>query len=61
MEYKPYLNVAQGIRGQLEACSTALEEHDQLPDELNSVADMIETIISECDVVISRAESEPDK
>lgn len=61
MEYKPYHSVASGVRGQLDACATALDEHDDLPPELESVRDQLETLISDCDQVIAKAEAEPDK
>ena len=61
MEYKPYHNVASGVRGQLDACATALDDRDDLPPELETVRDLLETLISSCDEVITKADNEPDK
>lgn len=61
MKYKQYHSVASGIRGQLDACATALDDHDDLPPELESVRDLLETLISSCDEVVAKAEAEPDE
>lgn len=61
MAYRELITVATGIKGQLEACESALDVHQNLPDLAESLANSLEAAMNLCDQIIQEGEAEPEE
>lgn len=61
MAYRELVNAATGTRGQVEACITALDLHDNPPEELEQLIDILESALQKCDTIITKGENEPEE
>lgn len=61
MAYRELITVAGGIKGQLEACESALDRHENLPDLAENLANALEAAMSLCDQIVTAGEAEPEE
>lgn len=59
--YRQLANVAHGVKGQLEACLSALDRHEDLPEEAEALTSNLMQGIQLCDEILQAGETEPEE
>jgi hypothetical protein len=61
MAYRELLNVAAGCEGQLEAIINALDNHENPPQEIEDLTNLLESAIQICKTITSKGNDEPEE
>lgn len=59
--YRELVNVANGVKLQIDANISALDLHEDPPVELEQLTTLLEQAIQLCDTIITKGEDEPDE
>lgn len=58
-KYRPLINVATGIKAQLDACLEALDKFDNLPEEGEDLGKTLAEAHGYCEAILRKADKEP--
>lgn len=61
MAYRELLNVASGCEGQLEAIINALDNHENPPQEIEDLTNLLESAIQICKTITTKGNDEPEE
>lgn len=61
MAYRELINVANGCEGQLEAMISALDLHENPPDEIEQLTNKLEDAIQICKTITTKGNDEPEE
>ena len=60
MAYRELITVANGVKSQIDACLSALDKHENPPEEVDLLCSKLEEAVQLCDQIIRVGESEPE-
>lgn len=59
--YRELVNVANGTKGQLEAIISALDMHEDAPQEIEDLTNTLETALAQAEAIVQKGEAEPEE
>lgn len=61
MAYRELIVVATGVKAQLANCISALDLHENAPDEVEQLTDLLAQAEQICDRIVTAGEAEPEE